>query len=163
MSHNLGDVDQKKIGPPTPLRRQETKLVKKRNTTIHPAKSDPPLPTLRVLVVDDDADTVEAERQVLESLGQQVCAVRDGPQALQAAPAFRPQVIVLDIRMPGMDGYEVARQLRRLDECRKVLLVAVTGHDQPEERHEAYQAGFDQFLVKPFGREELAWLLGLAK
>jgi CheY-like chemotaxis protein len=163
MSNNPESVDQKENGAMVPLKRQETKLVTKRNTTLVPGKSDPSLPTLRVLVVDDDPETLESVRHRLETMGQQVCAVRDGPQALQVVAAFRPQVIFLDLEMPGMDGYEAARQLRRHDECRNALLVAATGHNLPEDRHAAYLAGFDQYLAKPFGREELAWVLSLAK
>jgi PAS domain S-box-containing protein len=114
----------------------------------------------RILLVDDNADSVEALADVLAEAGCQVRMALDGPSALRMAGEFAPDVVLLDIGLPGMDGYEVARRLRADPALRKVVLVALTGYSQPENRRIAKEAGFDHYLVKPIRFDTLLSLLG---
>jgi CheY-like chemotaxis protein len=103
----------------------------------------------RVLVVDDNRDAAETTGMFLELAGHQVKAVGDGYQALASAPVYAPDVVVLDIGLPGLDGYEVARRLRRLPQTEHALLIALTGYGQANDQRQAEQAGFDAHYVKP--------------
>ncbi|HET6574058.1 MAG TPA: chemotaxis protein CheB [Fimbriiglobus sp.] len=103
----------------------------------------------RVLVVDDNVDAAQSEAVLLRMSGHEVHVAHSGPDALEAAAAFRPEVVLLDIGMPGMDGYEAARQLRRLPGLEAVKLVALSGYGTDEDRHRSAAAGFDAHLVKP--------------
>jgi CheY-like chemotaxis protein len=103
----------------------------------------------RVLVVDDNRDAAESLGMVLHLLGAQVHVVCSGPDALEALGTHRPAVVLLDIGMPGMDGYEVARRIREQPDFRDVTLVALTGWGQEEDRRRSRTAGFDYHLVKP--------------
>jgi signal transduction histidine kinase/ActR/RegA family two-component response regulator len=132
-----------------------------------PPASGPPAPAAvprrRVLVVDDNADAAESLAMLLRLEGQEVRVAHDGPAALEAARAERPNVIFLDIGMPGMDGYEVCRRLRQESGLNGAVLVAVTGWGQEEDRRRGQEAGFDRHLVKPVGMEVLQQVLaGLA-
>jgi CheY-like chemotaxis protein len=103
----------------------------------------------RVLVVDDNIDAATTLQLLLKSLGHETCAVYDGHQALRMAVEFRPDIVLLDIGMPGLDGYEVARRLRALKRERPLRIVAVTGWGQDDDRARSQEAGFDLHLVKP--------------
>ena len=103
----------------------------------------------RVLVVDDNLDAVESLALLLRLQGHEVRTACDGPTALETAAAFRPEVVLLDIGLPQMDGYEVARRLREQVGLKEALLVAVTGYGQEEDRRQSDAAGFDAHLVKP--------------
>jgi PAS domain S-box-containing protein len=103
----------------------------------------------RILVVDDNADSAEALALALCVTGHEVRMAADGPSALVAAVEFRPQVVLLDIGLPGMDGYEVGRQLREERACEGTVLVALTGYGQDDDRRRSRAAGFDHHLVKP--------------
>jgi len=103
----------------------------------------------RILVVDDSVDAAESLAILLRLQGHDVRVAHDGPAALAAAAAFHPEVVLLDIGLPGLDGYEVARRLRRRRRMAKALLVALTGYGQEEDRHRALEAGFDHHLIKP--------------
>jgi CheY-like chemotaxis protein len=103
----------------------------------------------RVLVVDDDADAAGTMAMVLSLDGHDVRVSHDGPSTLSTALTFGPQVIFLDIGMPGMDGYETASQLRRLPGLEGTLVVAVTGYKLEPNRPGATEARFDHFLTKP--------------
>lgn len=116
-------------------------------------------PGLRVLVVDDNADAVETLVMLLGMWGHDVRSAADGPAALEAAAAHRPDVVLLDITLPGMDGYEVARQLRARPELHTAVLVAMTGHGQAEDKKAARQAGFTLHLLKPVEPDVLQKLL----
>ncbi|MDY7227196.1 ATP-binding protein [Hyalangium rubrum] len=113
----------------------------------------------RVLVVEDHEDTREAVRALLEAEGHVVFEAEDGTSGLEKARHLRPDAILLDIGLPGQDGYTVARALRATQEGQGVLLVAVTGYGQPEDRRQALQAGFDEHLVKPVDIGRLRELL----
>jgi len=114
---------------------------------------------LRVLVVDDNADAADSLALLLRLHGHDVRVAHDGLGALALAPAFRPELIFLDIGMPGMDGYEAARRLRRLPGLQRVRLAALTGWGQQEDRRRSKEAGFDVHLVKPVDPAALEGLL----
>jgi signal transduction histidine kinase len=117
----------------------------------------------RILLVEDSASLARVTRLLLEGCGQDVVAVvRDGPSAIEAALEHRPDVVLLDIGLPGMNGYEVARRLREYPQLDTAMLVAMTGYGRPEDRHEAKLAGFDHHLVKPFTIDSLETLLQAA-
>ncbi len=105
--------------------------------------------SLGILVVDDNLDTARTFQLLLEDEGHRVKMAHDGPSALQAALEFRPDVILLDIGLPGWDGYEVARRIRQEPTLHDVVLVAVTGYGRESDEQHAREAGFDHHLVKP--------------
>jgi PAS domain S-box-containing protein len=112
----------------------------------------------RVLVVDDNVDAAEAMLEYLRLLGHDVEIVHDGPSALLAADRYAPDVVLLDLGLPLMDGYEVARRLRERFP-RKMKLIAVTGYGQASDRQRSEQAGFDRHLVKPVELDVLSKLV----
>ncbi|HSV44298.1 MAG TPA: ATP-binding protein [Ramlibacter sp.] len=103
----------------------------------------------KVLVVDDNVDAAETLATVLDMLGHQTRTVHAGPPVFDAAVEFEPDVVLLDIGLPGMDGYDVARQLRGDGRFNQTLLVAVTGWGSEADRRRAHEAGFDHHLTKP--------------
>ena len=109
----------------------------------------------RVLVVDDNVDAAESTAAFLRLEGHEVKAVHDGLQALASLKVFDPHVVVLDIGLPGLDGYAVARQLRERGDTSHVLLIALTGYGQKEDRARAAAAGFDYHYVKPADPREI--------
>jgi PAS domain S-box-containing protein len=117
------------------------------------------LPRARILVVDDNYDAATTLGMLLSLSGQDVQTAQDGAAALAAASAFQPHIVFLDIGMPGMDGYEVARRLRRASAGKMPTLVAVTGWGQEEDRRRSREAGFDHHLVKPIEFGDLDRLL----
>jgi PAS domain S-box-containing protein len=110
----------------------------------------------RVLIVDDDEDTAESLAMLLESSGHHVRMAHDGPAALEAALEYRPDVMLLDIGLPMLNGFEVAERVRKLTDIQNTVLVAVTGYGQQKDRTRTTEAGFDHHLVKPanFGEVE---------
>ena len=109
----------------------------------------------RVLVVEDNVDAAESLMMLLELLGHTVGIAHDGPAALEKARADVPDVMLVDIGLPGMDGYEVARSIRADPGLRDVFLIALTGYGGDEDRQQAIAAGFDHHLVKPVDVNEL--------
>jgi signal transduction histidine kinase/CheY-like chemotaxis protein len=109
----------------------------------------------RILVVDDNVDAAVSVAKILRLFGHDVATAHDGPSALSAAHAFHPDAIVLDIGLPGMDGYEVARRLRGAQDLCKARLVALTGYGQTEDQNRAFEAGFDRHLTKPVDADVL--------
>ncbi len=109
----------------------------------------------RVLVVDDHADAREALKFLLEEDGHDVHTAGDGPTAIEQARIAPPEVLLLDIGLPGMDGYEVARALRAIPGCERASIVAVSGYGQAEDRARSRAAGFDQHLLKPVAANSL--------
>lgn len=103
----------------------------------------------RILVVDDNRDAAESLCLLLQTLGHEVQTAFDGQAAVGSARAFRPDVILMDIGLPGLNGYEAARAIRAEPWGRRVTLVALTGWGQPEDRRRSQDAGFDHHLVKP--------------
>jgi CheY-like chemotaxis protein len=112
-------------------------------------------PTLRVLLVDDNADSTEPLSLLLQTKGHETRVSADGADAIAVAELFRPDCVVMDLGLPRMDGYEVARQLRLQPYGRRIVLVALTGWAGKEVRSKAAEAGFDYHLVKPVNWEEL--------
>jgi CheY-like chemotaxis protein len=113
----------------------------------------------RILVVDDNRDGAESLGMLLEGQGADVHIVYDGPAALDALTTYRPSVVLLDIGMPGMDGYEVARRMREQLDGEDVTLIALTGWGQHEDLRRSEEAGIDYHLIKPVDWEALAGLL----
>jgi CheY-like chemotaxis protein len=112
-------------------------------------------PRRRILVVDDDVDAAEALGELLRDYGHEVVTAHDGPQALDSARRHRPEIVLLDIGMPEMDGYEVAKRIRGELGLRDALLVALTGHGEDRDRRLARDAGFDQHVTKPVDASKL--------
>ena len=115
---------------------------------------------LRVLVADDNIDAIETLAGFLEQVGHTVQTANNGDEAIEAALTFRPDVCVLDIGMPRMDGYEVARRLR--EKHGELVLIALTGWGQAEDHRRSREAGFDYHLIKPVQPATLAKLLATA-
>ena len=118
-----------------------------------------PLMHARVLVADDNVDAAASVAMMLELDGYDVQIAHDGHQAIEFADAAPPDAMVVDIGMPGADGYEVARRVRRSAWGRDILLVATTGWGQPEDKQRAADAGFDAHFTKPVYPEHLRELL----
>jgi CheY-like chemotaxis protein len=116
--------------------------------------------SLRILVVDDHVDGAQTLALLLEMIGHEVRIAHDGPVALEAAAGFSPEVMLLDIGLPGgMDGYEVARRVRAQPGREGVVLMALTGHGGEGDRGRARDAGFAAHFIKPVDLEALCRLL----
>jgi PAS domain S-box-containing protein len=115
--------------------------------------------TLHILVVDDNRDIAESLALLLESEGHQVLTAFDGISALEISHTERPDIILMDIGLPGLDGYAVAQALRQSHELDRTLLIALTGYGQPDDRKKSSASGFDEHLVKPVDIELLRKLL----
>ena len=113
----------------------------------------------RILVVDDNVDVVETTTMLLSLSGHQVRSAKDGLQALHVATEFRPDVVLLDIGLPLMDGYEVARRLRQTPQTAGALLIALTGYGQQGDRQRGKDAGFDGHMLKPVDPHALARMI----
>lgn len=114
-----------------------------------PRRPQPATTGARILVVDDLMASAETLKMLLEMEGFEVRIANEGPSALEIAREFRPDVVLLDIGLPGMNGFEVARGLRGQPESRDALLIALTGYGETESRNRSIQAGFDFHMVKP--------------
>jgi CheY-like chemotaxis protein len=114
---------------------------------------------LRVLVVDDNRDATDSLINLLELMGHEARAAYDGLEAVDAARAFTPHVVLLDIGLPVINGYEAARRIRELPGGEQVRVVAVTGWGQASDKRRALQAGFDHHLTKPVTLEQLQQVL----
>ena len=137
--------------PTLPMTSEDPRLAK---------RTEPgPQGTARVLLVEDNPDTAESLTMLLELLGHRVRAAHDGVAALDAARANLPDVMLVDIGLPGMDGYEVARRVRRDPQLKDVVLVALTGYGREEDKQQAMAAGFDYHLVKPVAPDALHGLV----
>jgi PAS domain S-box-containing protein len=124
--------------------------------TVAPAKR-------RILVVDDNKDSADSLSMMLSLTGMEVRTAYDGLEAVEAAAAFHPDVVLLDIGMPKLNGYEVARQIREQPWGKDMVLVAVTGWGQQEDRRKSHEAGFNGHMVKPVDHAALMKLLGTEK
>jgi len=131
-----------------------------------PARSAPrisePHGGLHVLVVEDNEDGRESLRELLEIWGYQVSVAGSGPEGVEMAFSVRPEVALIDIGLPGLDGNEVARRIRSVLGADEMSLIAMTGYGQPDDRRRALQAGFDCYLIKPVDPAMLSQLLNEA-
>jgi signal transduction histidine kinase/ActR/RegA family two-component response regulator len=118
-----------------------------------------PVSGVRVLVADDNRDAADSLAALLSALGNEVAVAYDGVEAVEAARAFRPQVIMLDIGMPRLDGYRAAREIRKHPGAQEIKLIALTGWGQDDDRRRAREAGFDAHLVKPAELDALCRVL----
>ena len=116
----------------------------------------------RILVVDDHRDAARVLALLLDALGYDVETAHDGHQALAAMSAFHPEIVFLDIGLPQIDGYEVARRVRELPALDGIKLVALTGWGHDQDRCRTREAGFDHHLVKPVAVKTLKELLARA-
>jgi CheY-like chemotaxis protein len=116
-------------------------------------------PRLRILVADDDRDAVETLLELVRGEGHEVRGVYTGLDVLDSVRDFAPDAVLLDIGMPHISGYEVARELRLRYASARPLLIAITGRNQPGDRTLAHLAGFDHHLAKPYDARELFRLL----
>lgn len=113
-------------------------------------------PKRRVLVVEDNLDSVHSMAALVRMMGHEVEFAINGFAALDVARKFRPDVVLLDIGLPDINGYEVARQVRALPGVRQPRLIALTGWGQEQDRRQSREAGFDAHMVKPVDPDELA-------
>ena len=113
----------------------------------------------KILVADDDQDSAESLALLFQLMGHDVRAAQSGLAAIDVAAEFRPDLIVLDIGMPGLDGYEVCRRIRQHDWAQTIVIAALTGWSRDEDRDRSEQAGFNHFLVKPVDPKALEDLI----
>ena len=113
----------------------------------------------RILVVDDNEDAAMLLAEALRSFGHEVATAHDGPSALRVAPGFGPEVALVDLGLPVMDGFELARRLHALPGLARLRLVAVTGYGQSTDRLRSREAGFEEHLVKPVDLDDVAAML----
>jgi CheY-like chemotaxis protein len=114
----------------------------------------------KILVVDDNVDLAQSLREVLESAGHEAAIATDGAKALELAGALTPDVAIVDIELPVMDGYELARHLRELPHMNNCLFIAVTGYGQEHDERQSRDSGFRYHLVKPVDVDRLLHVLG---
>lgn len=123
------------------------------------SRDSPPATLLKVLVVDDDVDTVLGFSMLLRASGHDVRTAHDGLSAVEAAIDYRPDVVLLDIGLPGLNGYEVAKRIRQNSSLKHTVLIALTGYGQDTDRQTSQEAGFDHHLVKPARLEQIKKIL----
>jgi DNA-binding response OmpR family regulator len=112
-------------------------------------------PALRLLLVDDSVDAATLLSMVLEADGYDVRVAHEAKHALEVAALFQPEIVLLDLGLPGMDGFQLAREMRKLAATADALLIAITGYGQAADRLRSQEAGFDHHLVKPVAAEEI--------
>ena len=134
----------------------------KRASAALPSRDGTSAEPLSVLVVEDNPDVASAMAYLLDMLGHTVEVANDGRAALTRAPVLRPDIVFLDLGLPRLDGYEVARCLRALPVLDRTMLVACTGYGRDEDRAKTKAAGFDHHVVKPVGAEALVQILSEA-
>jgi DNA-binding response OmpR family regulator len=112
-----------------------------------------------VLIIDDNRDAADSLHALLRDYGFTCASALDGPSGLETVSSFAPDAILLDLGLPGLDGYEVARRIRAQPDGARVLIVAVTGYGEERDRERSAQAGFDAHLVKPVDPDQLLAVL----
>ena len=122
-------------------------------------RRDLPQRPRRCLLIEDHVDAAESLAMLLQLIGHEVEVAFDGAAGLAKARSQRPEVVLCDIGLPGMDGYAVARALRAAPETGSAFLIALTGYGQDDDRRRALEAGFDAYLIKPIDLEALRRLL----
>ncbi|MGH8171101.1 MAG: ATP-binding response regulator, partial [Steroidobacteraceae bacterium] len=129
---------------------------------IAPSRPPDPSASCRILIADDNHDAAVSLGMLLQAMGHDTRVVGDGIEALEEAELFRPDVVLLDIGMPRLDGYETARRLRNRPWAAATQIVAVTGWGQETDRQRAKNAGFHRHLVKPVSLEALSEIMSSA-
>ncbi|HEX9450375.1 MAG TPA: ATP-binding protein [Burkholderiales bacterium] len=124
-----------------------------------PETNKPAARSLRVLLADDNADTVESLAMLLKTLGHDVRTAYDGSSSIEAALDYRPDIMLLDIGLPGLDGYQLATRIREQESLRDTVLVALTGYGDESTRQHSHQAGFNHHLTKPADLNRLKQIL----
>lgn len=124
-----------------------------------PASRVPDPQTPAILIVDDNVDFADSLARLLNAAGHKALAAYDGRTSIELARQFRPRVVLLDIALPGMDGYEVASEMRKLDGLESTRFIAVTGFGQKADRARSKAEGFERHLVKPVDFASLVSLL----
>jgi CheY-like chemotaxis protein len=114
---------------------------------------------MRILLVEDNVDTAQTLAAILRQQKHEVWIASDGPGALEIAQAQQPDIVLLDIGLPGMDGYQVAERLRKEGMKKRPLLITLTAHGQKQDRLHSYQVGVDLHLTKPISPDELLQFL----
>ncbi|HWB11322.1 MAG TPA: response regulator [Pirellulales bacterium] len=109
----------------------------------------------RILAVEDNADVLRVQTALLRAMGHEVLPVSSGGQAIEAAETFLPDVVLIDIGLPDMNGYELATYLRRLPATRTARLIALSGYGSADARRQAEEAGMDAYFIKPVPLAEL--------
>ena len=123
-----------------------------------------PQSSLRILVVDDNRDSADSVAMMLELMGNEICTAYDGAEAIAAAARFGPDVVLLDIGLPKLNGFEVCRRLRAQPQAGALVIIAQTGWGQDEDRRRTLAAGFNYHMVKPIDPIALMQVLaGLRK
>jgi two-component system CheB/CheR fusion protein len=117
---------------------------------------------LRILIVEDNQDGADSLRALLELLGHEVAVAYSGPEGVEAARTYLPEIVLCDIGLPGLDGFGVAKELRRNSATARARLIAISGYGQEDDVRRSREAGFDHHLVKPADPDELAKLLASA-
>jgi CheY-like chemotaxis protein len=125
------------------------------------SKRTVPIASLRILIVDDNRDSAASLGMLLQLLGNDIRTAHDGLEALGMASDFRPEVVILDIGLPKMNGYDVAQRIRQQSWGKEIILIAMTGWGQEEDKRRSREAGFDHHLVKPLDPAVLMNLLAL--
>src|SRR5215216_3705362 len=128
-----------------------------------PETADESSPGRRILIVDDNHDSADSLAMLLEITGNKTYMAHDGVEALEAVEKYRPEVVLLDIGLPKLDGHEVCRRVRRQPWGKDIVMIALTGWGQEEDRRKSEQAGFNGHLVKPVDYDKLLELLALLK
>jgi DNA-binding response OmpR family regulator len=129
------------------------------DAVVHPEAVLVSSKTRRILLVDDNTDAAESLAMLLESYGHEVVIKADGSKGLEAALSYSPEIVILDIGLPDIDGYELARRLRAAGGAKNTVLIALTGYGQERDKELAMAAGFDYHLVKPVNFQELKKLI----
>jgi CheY-like chemotaxis protein len=124
--------------------------------------ANPTCRSLRVLVVDDNQDAARIFAVLLRSVGHDVRTSHDGPSALEAAINYLPDAVLLDLGLPGMSGFDVAKRMRQEPSLANVVLIALTGYGRPEDRQQSLDAGVDHHLIKPAEFEQVRQILASA-
>jgi CheY-like chemotaxis protein len=118
-----------------------------------------PLTKRRILVADDNADAASSLGMLFEMMGHEVCVVHDGVKAVERAATFRPDIILLDIGMPQLNGYDACARIRQQPSSKGTLIVALTGWTQDDKKQRSQEVGFDFHLIKPVELPALEKLL----
>jgi CheY-like chemotaxis protein len=126
----------------------------------HYGEEPSPNSSLRILIVDDNRDGADSLGMMLRIMGNDIRTAYDGRTGVELAKDFDPHVVLLDIGLPGLNGYEACRRIREQNSGKEIVLIAVTGWGQEDDLRRSHEAGFDHHLVKPVNSQELLKLLG---